>query len=77
MSTKGRNYDMMLEDDLAEEYSVVAGKLYPEGTRVRCPRCRRVQVLSVHEIAQALAIGWPTCCGQTMRLGDRHPELVN
>jgi hypothetical protein len=57
-------------DRLVDFHRDTAKKIWPRGTVLRCAKCGRTQTATVGELATYLAIAWPSCHGETMRIGD-------
>ena len=52
---------------------MVAGNPALEAGRVECLKCKRTRTV---DSAACLRSGWPTCCGETMRLVGAAPPTA-
>lgn len=62
-----------LEDAIDEVHSFhrdTARRIWPRGAVLQCPVCGHEQTATTIELATHLGRGWPTCHGETMRVGD-------
>lgn len=57
-----------MEQFAREMPSSIAEEVAREGDRLQCQICGREKPLATDDWSVYLAYGWPSCCGQTMRL---------
>ena len=58
-----------------EKLRAYIAKGMPDLSHVECETCRkRIEVTHAVDLGQFLAVGWPKCCGATMRLFTAREE---
>lgn len=74
--------DVPVEDDastgvLHDVYVEQVREVYPHGTTLYCQRCGHAMPVTVGQLADVMANGWPKHCNADMRIGDHIEEEVS
>lgn len=56
-----KNPPISIHDKIAKDAHV-------EGSKLECQTCKKTLKLNQRQFSHYLAVGWPKCCGYTMRL---------
>ncbi len=54
--------------NLENLHADIANDVWPSGATLYCHSCGSSESITSEQCGQFLALGWPFCCGKTMRL---------